>query len=361
MSDSPMKYILPLDGLRGIAVLLVIVYHWLPNRPLGFLPIGSIGVDIFFVLSGFLITGILIQERAKQNGRLEKVKNFIIRRSLRIFPLYYGVLIVLTLLHSILPNPVRSYWPFFFSYLQNFLFIKLDSFIGGKVGHLWTLAVEEQFYLLWPWLVLFVGQRFLPLLLWLGIWIGVLCSFLFPNYFFFGNSLISVHPLTCIQAFCIGGYLSYLMYFSIFTASLEKIIKYLAILSLFSYFALKAFYPYILGFDRTLISVFIFWVIYRLSINKYDGVRWLFDNAALIFVGKISYGIYIFHQFAPVSLNATLQFLSKRFPEVEFLRINKVDHPLLFYFLSFSALITLSYLSFRYYERPFLLIKRKFV
>ncbi len=356
-----MKYILPLDGLRGIAVLLVIVYHWFPNRPLDFIPIGSIGVDIFFVLSGFLITGILIQERVKQNSRLEKIKNFIIRRSLRIFPLYYGVLFVLILLHSILPNPIRFYWPYFFSYIQNFLFIKLDSFIGGKVGHLWSLAVEEQFYLIWPWMVLFVSQRFLPYLLWLGIGTGALCAFLFPNYFFLGNSLISAHPLTCIQAFCIGGYLSYLMNFSFFPASLEKKIKYLALLSLFAYLVLKVFYQSILGFDRSLISIFIFWVIYRLASNKYDAVRWLFDNATLIFVGRISYGVYIFHQFAPVSLNATFHFLSKRFPGVDLFRVNKIDHPLLFYFLCFSALITISYLSFQYFEQPFLRLKKNFI
>lgn len=151
------KHIPVLDGVRGLAVLMVMAFHY-PKQPLNLferlvarvsMP-GQTGVDLFFVLSGFLITGILLDAKGSANG----LRNFYARRVLRIFPLYYGVLAVLFFLlpaASLLPTtPIRQQlW--FWTYLQNvgFTFTNLPG-----PNHFWSLAVEEQFYLLWPLLVI---------------------------------------------------------------------------------------------------------------------------------------------------------------------------------------------------------------
>lgn len=151
-SDSAsLSYIPSLDALRGIAILLVLGLHY---GPVGF---GWIGVQIFFVLSGFLITGILLREREKPLGQY--VKRFYTRRALRIFPLYFAFLIVATLCYVTIgsPSTIKQYWPFLYSYTFNirqlFGFSKIGELQQDPFFHLWSLSVEEQFYLVWPWLV----------------------------------------------------------------------------------------------------------------------------------------------------------------------------------------------------------------
>jgi peptidoglycan/LPS O-acetylase OafA/YrhL len=145
-----------IEGLRGVAVLLVVFGH-VTGWPRG----GFIGVDVFFVLSGFLITGILLgcRERleASETGRRFYVGRFYARRFLRIFPVYYALLVALFIVDF---ERVRELAPWLFTYTTN-LKIAFDGEWIGNIGHLWTLAVEEQFYLLWPWLILFLPRRWL--------------------------------------------------------------------------------------------------------------------------------------------------------------------------------------------------------
>ena len=137
-----------LDGLRGIAVLLVLWSHLeavTAHTPLRFvdyvLQPGYLGVDIFFVLSGFLITRILLSNRARRRP----VKNFLIRRFLRIFPIYYLTVLVVGFWH-----PGAYVW-WCAVYLSNF-YLPFNP-RPVPLGHTWSLAVEEHFYLVWPWVV----------------------------------------------------------------------------------------------------------------------------------------------------------------------------------------------------------------
>jgi peptidoglycan/LPS O-acetylase OafA/YrhL len=155
-----------LDGIRGIAILLVLLCHLTQFGGLGTsapfldrawreltLPLGF-GVDLFFVLSGFLITGILLDTRESAGY----FRVFYARRILRIFPLYYATLLVLFL---VLPTPPREpiwYW----TYLTNHHFAEVGWPKIPYLGHFWSLAVEEQFYLLWPAVVFFLPRRALP-------------------------------------------------------------------------------------------------------------------------------------------------------------------------------------------------------
>lgn len=162
-----------LDGLRFFAFLLVFFFHALQWSPWGNWPVirfGFLGVPIFFVLSGFLIGGILLDLKAKVRpgfGLWAKLKTFYIRRALRIFPVYYlfiGILVLLMLLSGT-PDPVaRENLPWHLAYLTNFrsFFVGMDRI---RQGHFWSLAVEEHFYLIAPLIVLVVSRKTLVRLL----------------------------------------------------------------------------------------------------------------------------------------------------------------------------------------------------
>jgi peptidoglycan/LPS O-acetylase OafA/YrhL len=148
------EHIPALDGLRGVAVLLVILLH------AGVVPFGWIGVDLFFVLSGFLITGILLDAKASGARGRAYYLPFYTRRCLRIFPLAFGamtfVFLVAPLLDLMPTVPIREqvwYW----TYLSNWY--EPRSVSSWSMGHFWSLAIEEQFYLIWPWIVLAANRR----------------------------------------------------------------------------------------------------------------------------------------------------------------------------------------------------------
>jgi peptidoglycan/LPS O-acetylase OafA/YrhL len=159
-----------LDGLRGIAVLLVLMNNLYPGDPQPFADriayivsnTGWAGVDLFFVLSGYLITGILLDTRADP----AYFRTFYARRFLRIFPLYYGFLLawiaVVALSPWFEPAAARSFLAnqgWYWSYLANFKIARYGWGLGLEPGVFWSLAVEEQFYLLWPLVVLWAPPR----------------------------------------------------------------------------------------------------------------------------------------------------------------------------------------------------------
>src|ERR1700722_656673 len=156
------RHVAVLDGLRGIAILVVMLHHFEYLLPQGNI-IGSLiryifyagwaGVDLFFVLSGFLITGILIDTKESANY----FSSFYARRILRIFPLYYAVLGLIVIVAHITYRPEFDRFMakpsdqiYYFVYLNNWLILIKDTWHANIIGHFWSLAVEEQFYLLWP-------------------------------------------------------------------------------------------------------------------------------------------------------------------------------------------------------------------
>jgi len=163
-----------LDGLRGIAVLAVVIYHYAFELQHGhglggaiyeLLHQGRHGVDLFFVLSGFLITGILLDSK----GSSRYFSTFYARRTLRIFPLYYGVLLVVLVLLPLVVAPaprarqVMHEQAWLWLYGTNILMSLRDQVLFNaehfNLAHFWSLAVEEQFYLVWPMLVLLLSRR----------------------------------------------------------------------------------------------------------------------------------------------------------------------------------------------------------
>lgn len=176
LSDLLQSYMLPLDGYRGLAILLVFISHCEPINGADHtiliddfyktvLSYGSFGVDAFFVLSGFLITNILLDKQDRTNFFI----NFYLRRSLRILPPYYLFLIVFFLILT----PVLGKYEFYqhlhsaqiwyWLYLDNFWLIRFwpGSHELNIISHLWSLAVEVHFYLFWPFLIYFLPRRLL--------------------------------------------------------------------------------------------------------------------------------------------------------------------------------------------------------
>ena len=159
-----------LDGLRGLAILLVMLTHFtvvqggpVIDRVVGMAGrFGWSGVDLFFVLSGFLITGILLDNK----GRPHYFRNFYARRTLRIFPLYYAFIFFATIVVPSLPYAWTSDFqltgwttPLYWLYLSNFPVAFTADGANDLIGLTWSLAIEEQFYLVWPVLVLLLSRR----------------------------------------------------------------------------------------------------------------------------------------------------------------------------------------------------------
>lgn len=157
------KYISGLNGIRAIAVLMVIIWHRFPEGHfMKMIPVGPFGVNIFFVLSGYLISRILFEGvlkiKAKTATSYQLIKSFVIRRSLRIFPIYYIVLFLMYFTDGIIGNSFRDNFAWYFFYASNYLIYNEGRWFGC-LAHLWSLAVEEQFYLVWPFLVLVFFQK----------------------------------------------------------------------------------------------------------------------------------------------------------------------------------------------------------
>ena len=170
--DSRIRGHIPaLDGVRGLAILVVLLYHFVAqtaatntfeaivNRALGF---GFLGVDLFFVLSGFLITGILYDSQSDRNF----FRNFYMRRFLRIFPLYYAVLATVFLVLPFIPAlrgseivALREHQAWAWLYGVNVFLAIRGEWALSYVEHFWSLAVEEHFYLVWPLIVWLVRGR----------------------------------------------------------------------------------------------------------------------------------------------------------------------------------------------------------
>ena len=213
-----------LDGLRAIAVLMVFFEHYFAPYHLT-LNWGWCGVDIFFVLSGFLITGILYDTQDQPY----RLRNFYMRRTLRIFPLYYGVLLAAVFTTPIFHWMWNPAWVLWFSYLGNyarFIFLHSHWIRLGAVehlpsrpltqssftlllGHFWSLCVEEQFYLVWPMIVFAVGKRerlrticlvSIPVVL----AVRIACVLLVPKNYLTAELLYRATPLR-VDAFLIGG------------------------------------------------------------------------------------------------------------------------------------------------------------
>jgi peptidoglycan/LPS O-acetylase OafA/YrhL len=339
---NSLPYMPRLDGLRAVAVFGVLVEHWVPNFAVRSVSTGGAGVTLFFVLSGYLITRILMDYRGWQVG--VAASHFYWRRLLRLSPPFYAAILVGVALNVLL---MREYWWVNALYLTNFQ-IGLSGHWTGGAGHFWSLCTEEQFYLLWFFVVVALPNELLTPAILSSLAITLL--FRASVYFFHLPPLTTVLLPGNLASLSIGALLaqarvaanlSWLSQLTLQRASLiATAIGFVAIsISLrYVHFPSALFYPFVVSaFAMCLVSV--------ASSDKSDlWFNWL-GWAPLVHIGKISYGIYVYHLFLPP--------IAQKIPILEWIAQPSWSA----FAVLVAATIAISHVSWVYFERPFLRLK----
>ncbi len=343
------------DGLRAISILCVILYHTSQSFKLDsvLMDSGNIGVDLFFIISGFLITTLLIREKEKY-GQIN-LKNFYIRRILRIFPLYYLLLffhlfLVIYVLNAKYPVESQQFlnnFKYFFTYTSNW-FVNRNEETRTIFYYAWSLAAEEQFYLFWPLILYICVKRSYSFLV---IIIVSLLSLLFsPSFGVVAVSSPSV-LITILSniplAICLGVISALLLHsrygqkiFDLISAWPVLEISLLAVVLLYILYAygLTSKLPLLLAM-ATLTAC--------LATNRVSFISSFFQNNVIVSFGKVSYGLYLYHLLivnVVLALNGLIEL-----PSV----INISLIIIISYFVS--------YLSYKYFEMFFLEKKKYFI
>jgi peptidoglycan/LPS O-acetylase OafA/YrhL len=299
MTEAKATYFKHLDGVRAIAVLMVVFHHWY-REPSNLHLSGAMGVGMFFVLSGFLITNILLrQQKDFQSGvsgiRSRILKTFYIRRTLRIFPIYY--LYVLGLLVFGIGQS-REIWPWLASYAYNLLLFISNEWHSGYIEHLWSLAIEEQYYLIWPILLLSCPPKYNHWLVLGFIAVGMASKTIL--YVHNPASQFSKFPFCQFDGFGIGSALALVWQRQIrlrFAVPLMWIFWTLGVSISLKFFHFKglSLIGQVVPFYFTGCAFFIY-----LAAKGIEGpLAWFFNNRFVQYLGKISYGIYLYHLMVP--------------------------------------------------------------
>jgi peptidoglycan/LPS O-acetylase OafA/YrhL len=340
-----------LDGVRALAVIGVVWHHAgpggaaLPSLPFGLNLNGFLGVDLFFVLSGLLITGLLLREHAV-TGRISLAK-FYVRRSLRIFPLYYAVLALLTLYFIGAPagSTQRSLFlhdlPWLVTYTSNWVPIH------ELMGITWSLSTEEQFYLAWPPLLAWLGRRALwPLLVFLGLNQALHLGLLHGLWPALDHAQ---RELAILQATFTPILLGVLLAFALDSppqrAALQRLTAGPALAAwLLLLLALACWPGDIQGWPRLAFHVVATLSLAGIVLYPSSRVVSALEWRPLAFIGMVSYGIYLLHLLV---LDAVQRVLSRW----------HVDLPGALFVVGLAGTVALAALSYRFFERPLLRLK----
>jgi peptidoglycan/LPS O-acetylase OafA/YrhL len=358
-----LSYIPHLDGLRAFAFLLVYLYHTEPSL----IPFGWVGIDLFFVLSGFLITRILRKSLESGNNLKNYLTVFFTRRTLRIFPLYYLVLFLVLFLLPLFGqyfntatdhNELSQYAVYFITYTQNFLIGFRGEYLEvGYLNHFWTLAIEEHFYLIWPFIIFFIKSKKNILRCTIFLIISISVFRIFSVLYGADQLLIKMSTFYRLDTLLIGSFLGILTE-DMRLRWLDKTSSK-KIVSLFSLLVIVIFligslghYQFSQTFTYSLLAIFsammLLIIYYRSSSLNF------LANKHLVYLGKLSYGCYVYHYPIILLLKNRLDVLfSKFFPNLFFTHLFR-DIVLLI------LTIVISHFSFKLFEKRFLKLKKKF-
>jgi len=334
-----------LDGVRGVAILVVLAHnlHGFHSFPLSYLTnYGWMGVDLFFVLSGFLITGILLDTKPSQNY----FRNFYARRCLRISPLYYSVLVLMFLLiPHVRPQDAAEifqrshpWWSYPF-YLQDF-FVGDPSAAVGPLGVSWSLAVEELFYLFWPLFVRFLAVRRLAVFAFVVCVLSPVVRLVFLSH----GWLIYSNPFCRLDGLMAGAWLAILIRKSDFAPKQYLAMAWLALL-LAGPLALFSEIHEIHWLTFTFATIASVGFVYLAQFSSWNWVRTILTNPFLMFSGTISYGLYLLHKLPEDALK------SAGF---------QLNHPTATFWISLAGSYLIASASWYLLEKPFLRLKRFF-
>jgi peptidoglycan/LPS O-acetylase OafA/YrhL len=362
MSNSlPTRSYYPaLDGLRGVGCLLIVVYHNFPFLH-DYLFFSWLAMDIFFVLSGFLITDILLSTFGEKNY----LRNFYVRRLLRVFPLYYTALVLfLFVLPALFTLPVRiDYFVvnqvYFWTFTQNWLLIFHSVPSQAYLNHLWSMGVEEQFYLLWPLVFALIKK---PKIL-LTLLVLLLVAFIGLRFWLWteqipGMPYYGFYMFTRIDGICIGCMVALMQRVNtkFLSAYTGLIVSGFAAVN-FLFYLINARYhdsfPYLALVGFSTFSMIFGLLVHDIVNRNTRLVTMAFDIGVLKFLGRISYGTYIFHW--PMFLLLNPYFIRWAVSHTGF------TNPQLFSSVLITILAYLTgFLSYRYFELRFLRLKKYF-
>jgi peptidoglycan/LPS O-acetylase OafA/YrhL len=335
-----------LDAVRGLAILLVVMHNISLKYPLFYsqqlFSNGWMGVDLFFVLSGFLITGILVDTKRSQGY----LKNFYVRRCLRIWPLYYSLIFFMFVIVRFLSASEfrtvmqqSSPWWAFPLFLQNFL-IPISTNAAGPLGVTWSLAIEEQFYVIWPLVVRFCSSKQLR-----RVAVAEICISPVLRYYLSLHHVYLYTNVFCrLDGLMAGALLALLVRSDNFVPSkfltrawtLFFIAAPLAVVT-------EAVHARWIVFSFTAIASVSF--VYLALFCDHKWFRAVMTNQFLIYTGTVSYGLYLLHKIP--------------FGVVQTLHLDQ--HPLLALLIILVMSYALAVLSWNLLEKPFLNLKRLFV
>lgn len=308
-----------LDGVRGIAILLVLLGHSLSIRhEAESMMIGRLGVVVFFVLSGYLITSRLLDEEERQGAI--SIKKFYRRRALRIFPAFYMFLAVCALLAwwKVIPSPNLKAWLSSAFYLRNYF-----GDYWSSTSHLWSLALEEQFYLLWPAFFLLTRKHRLP-----AVGLAALGLSAYRAIWIYTHPLAGIesnlHAEFYMNTLLIGAA------FAILQPAWAKTLRVSLLGSLLITWWIFGLLRWAAPFHGTVTALLIGAIIYRCAAAPGPAASRLLSHPALVFVGVLSYSLYLWQQ---MFLGPNLRWWS------------------------FPALTAVACLSYFCIERPFLRLK----
>mgnify|MGYP002622062561 CR=1 FL=1 len=356
-----------LDGIRGLAILMVTAYRFnigpemdsLAGRALSdVLKQGYLGVDLFFVLSGFLITGILYD--AKQDDRY--FRNFYARRALRIFPLYYGFLFVMLVALPAIFGSRGELFPeatehqaWLWLYGANFLMGLRNEWVLGSFEHFWSLSIEEHFYLVWPLVIFFCSRRQAMLVSLAAITFSAVSRIVWLRM---GGGGVAAELFTFFRLDGLGMG-AFLALWARGPQGFKPLVKW-ALVAFFIFGAMQlAILPglkRLLGLRWTITAIF-FGSLLVLAVGARGSTAWgrFWNSPTLAFFGKYSYAMYVF-QLPLIRLAAPIITAESACASV-----GSVFFGRLAYLCVMTVLTTLcAYLSWHLYEKHFLALKSRY-
>lgn len=362
------KYFENLDALRFLAFFSVFLSHiFFTKSPIitkspifikidHFFELGFLGLDFFFVLSSFLITWTIFEE---YNNTLKfSLKNFLVRRSLRIWPLYFIIVslgFLAIYISNISTNQQTSSLPNFFYFLffiLNYYIIEHGQEFLFFLVFLWSIAVEEQFYFLWAFLLKF-GKKYI-LFLFCSF---IVASLIFRWYYLNSSSQLYFSTISALSNFSIGGLVAYLVFYKKNIVDVTNISKkltvfvYLLLIMSLIFFDNIFNIPFFVVIQKLWFSIIFGFIIIEQSFSKNSFIK-VGKIPFLNKLGKLSYGLYCFHGVVITILIKILEQL--HFNETYW-------HVFLLYPIIIMAFtILIAHFSFKYVENYFLKLKTKF-
>ncbi|CAB4960704.1 unannotated protein [freshwater metagenome] len=308
-----LNHITSLDGLRGIAVILVLTRHFEVLAPQGltgftfidhFFRGGYLGVDIFFVLSGFLITSLLLNEH-ESHSRI-RLLHFYGRRSLRLLP----ALSILLLLYSVITvlegqafSSISSGVLATFFYYLNWQYVLSFPKSFGDLGYLWSLSIEEQFYIVWPAALILLLHFTKKTLIHIST-IAVLIAFVLwhrhvmwttPSEIPYKQFTIFIRTDARIDSLLVGCITAFIYRYRLISVRLSQILAILGALVLFLYLEFSQPYTgYMFSGGFTVVAVSVACLILGLTTSTFSLTK-LLSRRFIVLIGKTSYGIYLWH------------------------------------------------------------------